>query len=362
MAANLLRRSGRTALSALGTALGVTVVVALLALTGGLDRSAGDLAHLGRADLGVFQAGLADLTASSLPNTSVDRVDSVPGVAAATPVQIVAGAVAREPSMLAFGAEPQSFLARRLVMVSGRRAQAGEAMAGSGAASVLRLRAGETIMVAGHPLRLAGIYSSGIPLEDAGVVIPLALARVITGRPEAVSMIAVALAPGYREAAVKTEIERALPGSVAIGAPGELERVDTNSRIIHEAALIVAVLALALGAVVVLNTMALAVIERRAEFGVLGALGWSRLQIARLLLGESLAVSALGAAVGLALGVIAAEAVVHGLELAVFVTPRITAWVLVRGALVGFALGVIGALFAAWRIMRMSLPEALGRA
>ena len=64
---NLLRRAGRPALTALGVAVGVTTVVALLALTDGLERSAGDLAHLGRADFGVFQAGLADLTASSLP-------------------------------------------------------------------------------------------------------------------------------------------------------------------------------------------------------------------------------------------------------------------------------------------------------
>jgi len=64
-AVNLLRRWGRSALAALGIALGVTTVVALLALTQGLEQSAGDLAHLGRADLGVFQGGLADLTARS---------------------------------------------------------------------------------------------------------------------------------------------------------------------------------------------------------------------------------------------------------------------------------------------------------
>jgi len=82
---NLLRRWGRTTLTGLGVAVGVTTVVALLAVTGGLSRSAGDLAKLGRADFGVFQAGLADLTASSLPDSIVPRIEAMPGVAAAPP-------------------------------------------------------------------------------------------------------------------------------------------------------------------------------------------------------------------------------------------------------------------------------------
>lgn len=360
---NLLRRWGRTALTALGVAVGVTTVVALLALTDGLERSAGGLAHLGRADFGVFQAGLADLTASSLPSSTLTQVAALPGVADTTGLQILAGAIASEPSTLAFGAEPGSFLARRLVLVEGHRAGGGEeAMVGNGAAHTLNVHAGQTIEVDGHPLVVAGVYNSGVPLEDSGVVIPLSLARELSGRPEELSMIAVAIAPGYREAQVRAEVERTVPGTAAIGAPGELERVDTNSRIIHEAAVIVAILALALGAVIVLNTMAMAVIERRTEFDILAAVGWSRLRITGLLLNESLVVSMLGGLVGLGLGVAAAELVVHALDLAVFVTPAITAWVLVRGLLVGLALGILGALFATWRVMRMPMLEALRRA
>jgi putative ABC transport system permease protein len=358
---NLLRRSGRTALTALGVAVGVTTVVALLALTDGLEQSAGGLAHLGRADFGVFQAGLADLSASTLPASAQPQIAALPGVANTSGVQILGGAIASEPSTLTFGAEPNSFLARRLVLISGHRPTGVEAMVGSGAAKTLRVRAGEAIVVDGHPLVVAGIYNSGVPLEDSGVVIPLSLARVLSGRPEGLSMVAVAISPGYSEREVRNEVERTVTGTTAIGAPGELARVDTNSRIIHEAAVIVAVLALVLGAVIVLNTMAMAVIERRTEFDILAAVGWSRLRITGLLMNESLAVSLIGGAIGLGLGVAAAELVVHALELAVFVTPAITAWVLVRGLLVGLALGVLGALFATWRVMRMPMLEALRR-
>ncbi len=361
MAVNVLRRWGRSTLTTLGVAVGVTTVVALLALTGGLNNSAGDLAHLGRADLGVFQAGLADLTASSLPPSTLTTIQHQSGVAKTTPVQILAGAVAAEPSMLAFGAEASSFLSRRLVIDSGHRFGSDEVMVGSGAAQTLHVHAGQTLAIDGRRLPVAAIYSSGIPLEDSGVVLGLALARQISDRPEALSMVAVSIATGYSEARVKAEIERAVPGAAAIGAPGELERVDTNSRIIHEAAVIVAILALLLGAVVVLNTMAMAVLERAGEFGILAAVGWSPLRIARLLLGESLLLSLVGAGVGLGLGVAAAQLVVGALNVAVFVSPSITLWVLARGLIVGLALGAGGALFATWRVMRVPLIETLGR-
>jgi putative ABC transport system permease protein len=359
---NIRGRLGRSALSALGVACGVSTVVALLALTGGLNSSAGDLAHLGRADFGVFQGGLSDLTASTLPNATIARVARLPGVAAATPIEILAGAIAGEPETLVFGAQSESFLAHRLVIIAGRRFGANEAMVGKGAASILHVAPGQSITVDGDQLPIAGIYSSGIPLEDSGVVVPLALARRLSGRSETISMIAVSIAPGYSEAHVRAQVQRALPGTVAIGAPGELERVDTNSRIIHEAAIIVALLALALGAAVVLNTAALAVVERRSELAVLQALGWSRLRICALLASESLLTSAAGVLLGLGLGVAAAELAVQALAIAVFLAPQLSAPIFLEGIVVGFALGLLGALFAAWRVLRAPLRSSLGRA
>jgi putative ABC transport system permease protein len=359
--ANLLRRWGRTALSGLGVAIGVTTIVALLALTAGLARSAGDLAKLGRADFGVFQGGLADLTASSLPDAVVPRVQAVPGVAAVAPLQILSHAVAADSTILVFGARAQSFLAKRLVLLAGRDAAGTGLMVGTGAASRLHVRPGQRLSIDGHLLRVAGIYHSGISLEDNGIVLPLALTQRISGRPGEISIIVVLIAPGYLETTVEHAVQRAVPGTVALGDPSEVSRVDTNSRTINEAAIIIAVLAVLLGAVVVVNTMALAVIERRREFGVLAAVGWSRGRIARLLLGESIAVSLAGTVLGLGVGALASVLLVHALAAATFVSPAITPWVLGRGLLVGLALGVLGSLFALWQVLRVPTIDALQR-
>ncbi len=359
---NLLRRWGRTVLTALGVALGVTTVVALLAVTAGLSRSAGDLARLGRADFGVFQSGLADLTASSLPDSIMPRIKALPGVAAASPVQIVSGAVSANRSILLFGADSHSFLARRLVLVSGREQHGAEVLVGTGAAQQLHVSPGGSLVIMGHAFPVAGVYRSGIGLEDAGVELPLATTQQLSRRPGVISMVAVSIAPGYREADMEKAIARAIPGTVALGDPSEVARVDTNSRIISKAAIIIGALALLLGAVVVINTMAMAMIERRREFGVITALGWSRLRIARLILGETMTISLLGAVVGIGLGALASQLVVRALAAATFVAPYVSPWVLGRGLLIGFAIGVLGALFCVWQILRVPLLRSINRA
>ncbi len=104
-----------------------------------------------------------------------------------------------------------------------------------------------------------------------------------------------------------------------------------------------------------------AVIERRTEFGVLAALGWSRWRIVGLILGETMAISLAGALVGLGLGVLASGLVVHAFAASTFVSPYVSPWVLARGVLVGFTLGVLGAVFCAWQVVRVPLVHAINR-
>ena len=359
--ANLLRRRGRTLLTGLGVAVGVTMAVALLALTGGISRSAGALAHLGHADLAVVQQGVADLRASSLPASDVSRVKRVPGVARAAPIQVVLHAIAADSSLILFGAQLNSFLAHRLVITAGHRATGSELMVGSGAARKLHAMPGGSLNVEGHQLRIAGIYTAGISIEDDGVVLSLPVSQRLSRRPGQISVITVLIAPGYPETTVEQEIKRAIPGAYAASDPTEIARVDTSSRLLTNAAVIIAALSLLLGAVVVINTMAMTMIERRTEFGVLAAVGWTRARIARLILAETVAIGLIGALVGLGLGALASELLVQALTASTFVTPAITLWVLGRGLLVGIALGVLGALFALSQILRTPTLRALQR-
>src|ERR1039457_235222 len=90
IANNLMRRIGRTLLTALGVGLGVATIIALLAVSDGLTQTAAGFAHLGGSDLGVFQAGVSDPTVSVLQTSQVARLERNPHRARGGPAAGVA--------------------------------------------------------------------------------------------------------------------------------------------------------------------------------------------------------------------------------------------------------------------------------
>ncbi len=303
--ATLVRRPARTLLSALGTAVGVATIVALLGVTGGLKETAGGLVRLGQGDLGLFQKDVADPTASVLPAGLARRLRATPGVADATPVQLLIEQVPRDPAAVVFGLDPRGFVAERLVFVSGRPTSApGEVAVGDGLAARLDLRPGSTLRIAGRRFRVTGTYHTGILFEDEGAAISLREAQRVARRGDEATTIPVVLEPGVRAQDAERDITRRFPGLTAIGSPDDAARAGANGMLIGKAALVIVVLALIIGGISVANTMLLSVVERRGEFAVMTAVGWSGPQVAGLVLVEGVAISLLGAAVGLLLGAV----------------------------------------------------------
>src|SRR4029077_13251894 len=106
---NLLRRPARTLFTAAGVGLGVGLIVALLAITNGVHRTAGDLMHVGRADFGLYQSDVSDFTRSLLPESLAVEVARQPGVQAAANVKLlVVGGT------LVFGLDRREFPYQRL--------------------------------------------------------------------------------------------------------------------------------------------------------------------------------------------------------------------------------------------------------
>jgi putative ABC transport system permease protein len=359
--ANLFRRRARTLLTATGIAVGVATIVALLALTQGIENSARGLIHLGKADLGLFQRDVSDPTASVLPVGLADRVAREPGVAEATPIQLVVEAVPRSPSSLIFGIAPGGFVSRRLVVTAGRRPRGQEVAIGDELADRLGVHAGDALKLKGRRVPVVGVYHSGVTFEDDGLVAPLAFAQALARQPRGATTVAVALMPRARLSTVAHRLERRFPGTITITNPEQAARSSTSFQIVRKAALVIALLALVIGAISVTNTMLLAVLERQGELALLAAVGFGPGRVAVLILGEGVGVSLLGAGLGLGLGVAAGELVVRAFSANAFVSPDVTAWGLGRGLIVGIAIGVLGGVYPAWRVTRLAPAAALAR-
>ena len=90
-------------------------------------------------------------------------------------------------------------------------------------------------------------------------------------------------------------------------------------------------------------------------------MGFSRRQVASLVLGEGIATSIIGAAIGLVLGTAGSALLVRGAERPGLRSPDITGWGLGRGLIVGIAIGIFGGLYPAWRVTRLLRPVARPR-
>jgi putative ABC transport system permease protein len=110
----------------------------------------------------------------------------------------------------------------------------------------------------------------------------------------------------------------------------------------------------------IVNTLAMSVIERTREIGVLRALGSSRWLVRTTMLDESLLITVSGAIAGIGLGALIAFVWVRGLD---SILPGITfRFPVATVVLVGIAaalLGVLAAILPARRAARLNVIEAI---
>lgn len=360
--ANMWRRPGRTAFTALGIALGVATIVALLSLGEGLKQTAGGLVHLGDSDFAVFQHGVEDPTASFLPDSVVGRIERLDGVATATPIMLLVEKIKPEPGSIVFGTPPDGSMSRRLVLLEGQRAtQPRQVAVGDILARRMHLRPGDPLKVGRRMLQVTGIYHVGQFFVDSGAVITLKTAQGLVRRPKEITTVAVQIASQAHTKDVKRRVEQALPGTDVIANPEEAARAGANGQLVHKTVLLLVAVALIIGGIGVANTMAMAVLERSRELALMSAVGWSPGQVSGLVLVEGIAVSILGAGVGLLLGAVGAPALTGALGISNVVQPDVTAWSMGRGLIIGIAIGVLGGLYPAWRVTRLPAEELLAR-
>ncbi|MBE1536213.1 ABC transporter permease [Actinomadura algeriensis] len=114
-----------------------------------------------------------------------------------------------------------------------------------------------------------------------------------------------------------------------------------------------------IAAVGVVNTLALSVIERTREIGLLRAIGLGRRQLRRMIRVESIVIAVFGAVLGIGIGVAFGAALQNALSdqgLTVLSVPVVTLCVYVAVAAV---IGGLAALWPAWRAGRMDVLKAI---
>jgi putative ABC transport system permease protein len=365
IAHNLWTKRVRTILTSLAVALGVVTVVSLSVVTTSLKSSAAGILHAGKADFAVGQKHVDTLLNSTIDDAQVSRLQRTPGVAHAIGALIVLENIdADHPNFVEIGLAPESLPTFGVTILAGRPYTANannEVMLGWRAAENLGKGVGDTVTMASGPKRVVGIFRTGQPYGDAGAMLPLTFFQGEEHRAGTVTLAFVQAAKGAKIAAVRHRIQSASPSLTTVRTESDFGQVDQTLDYLRAATTGAIALALFIGTIIVMNTMLLSFVERTREFGVLRAIGWSRGRLWGLILGEALVMSLVGAAVGVGLS-FAVTALLERLpDLRGILHASFSAGDFWRALYTAGLIGILAALYPAWRAGRLNPLSALRR-
>ena len=214
-------------------------------------------------------------------------------------------------------------------------------------------------------LTLVGIFETGVSINDHGLFGPEKLARKLAQiDKDKVSGISVRVSDPSTVNEIAGQIEALFEDkdpAVTTFVPGDIfEKLSSFLDIFDIFLLSISLVAAAAGGTAVMVVMLLTVFERRREFGVLKAAGWSNWNIVSSVIITSLTLALLGVFLGILLGVgtaLGLQNLVSSVTDREFVafTPKIFVWAVG----VGVFTGLIGGLLPAINAARVSPIETL---
>ena len=296
---NLRARPLRTALSVVAVALQVTFVLLIVGMTLGVVSDWGKRVEGVGADILVQPPNSSiffQFTNAVLQQSLADTIARVPGVDQVAPVLVIANARNLE---IVYGIDFQSFsaLSQGFVFRSGRPFEsADELILDDIQAEKRKLRVGDRISVFNRNFTVCGIVAHG---KGARSFIPLATAQEISGAEKRVTLFYVR-STGDTEKTRQAIVQK-LPGHLVRSMQDYLTLMNSSNLPGMKPFLdVMVIIGVSISFLVVLLTMHTMVLERTREIGILKALGISRSEVARLFLGESVLMAALGVILGLA--------------------------------------------------------------
>jgi putative ABC transport system permease protein len=386
----LRTRKLRATLSALGIAIGVAAIVAVLGLAASSSAALlAEIRALGTNLLTVTNGQTLAGQPAELPEAAPGMIGRLPGVTAVQYTGTVNGMNAYkspyvppdETNGLSVAAATLNLpAAAGTSLAQGRflnAATAREPVAVLGAATaqrmgIDRIRPGERIWVCDQsyqcPVGGMWFYVTGIlnpdtyaPEIDSAVLVGFPAAERYLGLDGHPSQIYVRTAGSP---AATTAVDGLLgaqawpenPNQVDVSRPSAALTAQADAKgALDTLFLGLGAVALLVGAIGVANIMVISVLERRPEIGLRRALGATKGQIRAQFLAEAILLSLAGGAAGVAIGAAATAAYARGHHELVVIPPQAWAGGLAGGLLIGALAGLLPAIRAA----RLSPTQAL---
>ncbi len=377
----LRTRRLRAALSALGIAIGIAALVAVLGLArSSQDQLLAEISHLGTNLLTVTNGQNYLGQPEELPEAAPGMIGQLPGVTAVQYTGEISGVNAyRSPLIPAIDTNALTVDAASLGLpaavgtsvaqgsyLNAATARVPVAVLGYGAAQLMgidRIWPGERIWIGGRWFYLVGILRpvTLVPQIDTSVLIGFPAAQQylgFDGHPSEVYVRTV------NTQAATTSVDGLLgaqadpedPSSVDVSQPSNTLTAQADAAGAFDTLFLgLGAVALLVGAVGVANIMIISVLERRQEIGLRRALGATKGQIRIQFLAEAVLLAVAGGAAGDVAGAAATASYAHAKGWPIVIPPE--AWAGGIGA--ALVIGALAGLLPAIRAARLSPTQAL---
>jgi len=375
----LRTRKLRAGLSALGIAIGVAAIVAVLGLS--QSSSAGllaEIARLGTNLLTVENGQNLGGGAAELPTAAPGMIGRLPGVTAVQDTGTISNAdVYRSPLIPAVNTNGLSVAAATLGLpravgtsiargayLNAATAREPVAVLGAGAAQLLgidRIWPGGRIWLGNQWFYVAGILRPATltPIIDASVLVGYPAAEEylhFDGHPSTIYVRAQTSQVNAVDSLLAAQANPENPSGVQVSQPSAALVAQADAKGAFNVLFLgLGAVALLVGAVGVANIMVISVLERRSEIGLRRALGATRGHIRTQFLSEAILLALAGGAAGVGAGAAATAVYAHAKDWATVIPPLAWGGGLGAALLIGAAAGLVPALRAA----RLSPTQAL---
>ena len=371
-------RRVRAALSALGIAIGVAAMVAVLGLSA--SSQAGLLAEIDKLGTNLLTVtnGTGVLgNAEELPLAAPSMIRRIAPVTAVADTGAVPVDAYRSPSIPAVHTNALNVEATTLdllptvgtTLAAGRwlnAATASKPVCVLGAAAAQRLGIdevlpGERIWVDDQWFYVGGILNPAVLASqiDSSILVGFPAAATylgFDGHPTEIYVRSVTAQTAAVHGVLGATANPEHPDAVDVSQPSDALVARAQAKgALTDLFLGLGAVALLVGGVGVANIMVISVLERRSEIGLRRALGATKRHISAQFLTESALLALLGGIAGLAFGAIATW-VYAVTKNEPFVVPT---WALIAAPAAGFVIGAVAGLYPAAKAARLSPTEAL---
>jgi putative ABC transport system permease protein len=363
---NAARNPRRTATTAAALMIGLAVVAAVSTLAASATASFGTVfSQTVKADYVIVPSGSG---AGTLPTSVVTAVAKGPGVAESSPVAQTDFHIGQTSHQL-IGIDPTtgpSLLDIHMVTGSASALSQGEVLVDTTAAKSHHYKVGSTIPMGFASTSGVRTYTIGGTYKVNGLLGSyLAPISVITANTNQPSYFAIMVRVSSVSKAEQTALAKSLTAFPQASVKTAAQYIDQQKNQIGMAVRIVDVLlgfSIVIALIGVINTLVLSVLERTHEIGLLRAVGMLRSQIRRVIRGEAIVVSVLGAVVGLVLGVGFGVALVKAVSSSGIGQVAIPVSTIIVVLVLAILFGIFASIFPARRASKLDVLKAISTA